>query len=382
MGAAPQISVAAGSSPVTSARPPLCLHAANYNVLQVITPSRYSGAERVLVRIADRLVDRGHRMTSVISRHNPALSEMRAAGLTIEPLAIGGKANVLAPWRLAAAARQVKAELLHTHLSTASWWAGWLDRCGGPPSVGHVHGFTSAAWHRQQTHLIAVSQAVKDHLVAQGIAAEKVTVIHNAIDPSDVRPQRSPSAVRAEFGADRGTRVVGCFAHLSEKKGWRELMAAIPQILKEFPRTHFWCVGDGPLRRELQAAAQQGQFTSSVRFTGFRRDVADLMNAVDVVALPSHREPCALVLMEAALLAKPIVACRSGGSPEIITDGQTGRLAEPRDAGSVAAAIKSLLDNPVDAVRMGRLGHDRAVSEFTWPRFLDQLEAVYGYVAG
>jgi hypothetical protein len=82
---------------------------------------------------------------------------MRAAGVELETLGIGGKANLLALPRLAHAARRHQATLLHSHLSTASWWCGWLEQLGGPPSIGHVHGFTSALWHRWQTHLIACS---------------------------------------------------------------------------------------------------------------------------------------------------------------------------------------------------------------------------------
>ena len=99
------------------------------------------------------------------------------------------------------------------------------------------------------------------------------------------------------------------------------------------------------------------------------------------MALPSHREPCALVYIEAALLAKPIVACKSGGTPEIVAHGETGLLTPPFQAPAIATAINTLLDNPRQAAHMGRRGKDRALVDFTWPRFFRQLEKAYERVA-
>jgi glycosyltransferase involved in cell wall biosynthesis len=310
------------------------------------------------------------------------LDEFAAAGLDVKPMAIGGKVSLWAARYLEQAARTFQADFLHTHLSSASWWAGWSERWGGTPSLGHVHGFTNAAWHRQQSHLIAVSQAVKDYLEAQGIAGERITVIHNAADADDMRPTRLPAAVRESLGADVHTPVVGIFAHLSAKKGWLDLFAAIPMILASEPRAQFWCVGAGPLDQRLHKAARRGGFQDAVRLTGYRRDVADLMRAVDVVALPSHREPCALVFIEAALLARPVIGCRSGGTPELVADNETGLLVPPRDPESLAKAILTMFQNRVQAQTMGRRGRERALDQFSWSRYLTELEKVYDGMRG
>ena len=89
----------------------------------------------------------------------------------------------------------------------------------------------------------------------------------------------------------------------------------MPAILAAVPNTQFWILGQGELKSELEQQARAGGYLGQVRFAGFRRDAADIMHAIDVMALPSHREPCALAYIEAALSAKPIVACRAGGAP-------------------------------------------------------------------
>ena len=346
-------------------------------VLQVITPARMSGAEMQLVRMTPRMIARGHDVLTVIKRSSPAIAEMRRLGVAAKRRRISGKANLLALPVLAKAVRSHGAEIVHSTLSTASWWSGWLERLGGPPSIGHVQGFTSALWHRQQTHLIAVSHAVKQHLVNQGVSADRLTVIHNALSPDDFYATRDPLLVRAEHGADAHTPVVGTFAHLSTKKGHRDLFAAMPAILRELPQTQFWIVGQGDLWRELHTIAQKTGVLNNVRFLGFRRDVANLMNAIDVMALPSRREPCALVYVEAALSRKPGIACRSGGAHESIEDGQTGLLVPARDSAAIADSLLTLLTNQDRATRMGQAAYERAVGLFGWDRFIYTLEQVY-----
>jgi glycosyltransferase involved in cell wall biosynthesis len=346
-------------------------------VLQVITPSRMSGAETQLVRMTARLEERGHSVATLVKSGSPAIREMRRMGL--EPIArrISGKFNPASLALLARVAHQHRADIVQSTLSTASWWSGWLERSGGPPSIGHVQGFTSACWHRQQSHLLAASQAVKQDLVNQGIPPERFTVLHNAISPDDFFATRDPLLVRAELGADTDTPVVGTFAHLSPKKGHRELLDSIPTVLRQLPKAQFWIVGEGPLWKDLHLLAERTGIMSNIRFLGFRRDVANLMNAIDVMALPSRREPCALAYAEAALSRKPSVGCQSGGAPESIADGDTGLLVPVGDSAALAESLLTLLTNRDYAARMGRAGYARAVGIFGWERFIHTLERVY-----
>lgn len=346
-------------------------------VLQVITPSHMSGAETQLTRLTHKMTARGHYMPTLVKHGSPVIDHMRRLGLNPESARIAGKANMLAALLISRAARRHQVDLVQSNLSTASWWCGWLETMGGPKSVGHVHGFTSAQWHKRQSHLLAVSGAVRDDLVAQGIPGNRVTVLYNALEESEFRPTRSPVAVRAELGADESTPVIGTFAHLSIKKGHRDLFAAMPRVLAKFPKTQFWIVGRGDLRAELEQTARAGGYLESVRFTGFRSDAVDVMNAIDVMALPSHREPCALVYVEAAVLAKPIIACNAGGGPESVAGGETGLLVPPQNHVELADAILKLLDNRDYAHRLGRSGRERAAELFNWDRYTTTLEGVY-----
>jgi glycosyltransferase involved in cell wall biosynthesis len=347
-----------------------------------------AGAETFLARLMRR-ASLDQFVSHLVTSRSRANRELLAANLPFDRLPIGGKANLLAVPRLALAAHRFQADLLHSHLSTASWWCGWLERFGGPPSIGHVHGFTSAQWHRQQTHLIACSNAVRQDLVAKGINADRITVLHYPVDPNDLRPTRSRADLRREFGAEVDTPVVGTFAHLSPKKGHRELVQAAALVINCLPKAQFWCFGDGPLRGELQRTARELGIADRFKLFGFRRDVPDLMQAIDVMCLPSHREPFGLVYVEAALAEKPVIACNAGGAAEVIADGETGLLVPPpapnadpanRQVNALADAIFTLLDNRAIATVMGQQGRELALSRFDWPRYIENLRAVYDRV--
>jgi glycosyltransferase involved in cell wall biosynthesis len=357
-------------------------------VLHAITPSKMAGAETFLARLMRR-ASLDQFVSHFVTSRSCANAELLAANLRFDRLRIGGKANLLAIPMLALAARRFQADLLHSHLSTASWWCGWLEQLGGPPSIGHVHGFTSAKWHRHQSHLIACSNAVREDLIKKGIVGERITVMHCPLDASDMLPTRSRVDVRRELGAEHDTPIVGTFGHLSPKKGHRELIQAAALVLNCLPRTQFWCFGEGPLRSELEQTARELGITDQFKLFGFRRDVPDLMQAIDVMCLPSRREPFGLVYLEAALAEKPVIACRAGGTPEIITQGETGLLIPPPSGAAdsansqitaLADAIFRLVDNRTDAAAMGRRGRDLALSRFHWSRYVDQLRGVYDRV--
>lgn len=334
-----------------------------------------------LARLAPRLAERGH--------HAPVLCNSRGGGrrelahfldeANVRMIArpIGGKASIRALFNLWRVVKSENCRATHSHLSSASWTSGWLDRMG-VPSVGHVQGFTSAMWHRNQRQLIACSQAVKDDQIARGIPAERIEVLPNPVDPSDIILTQDPMKLRAELGVPEGAPLFGGVAHLrSEKKGWQEWIEAVPQVLQAVPDAHFWIAGQGPLRPQYEALAHELGVAHRVKFLGFRRDVADVMNALDVMALASHREPFGIVYVEAMLLGKPCIACDAGGAPDVVQNGETGLLVPPRNPQKIAEAMIHLAQNRDKAKEMGAEGREYALEHFGWQKTVEKLEQIY-----
>lgn len=354
---------------------------AQLTVLHAITPSKMAGAETFLARLLRHSAGGPVEHRCVMSTGSAVIEEFRAAGVEAKPLGIQGKANLLAVSRLAKAARECGAALIASHLSSASWWCGWLERLGGVPSVGHVHGFTSQRWHSHQSHLVACSHAVKQDLVDKGVAASRITPLHLPVAEEDLKQTRSRAEVRRELGVDELTPVVGTFAHLSLKKGHFELVKAARRVLDEMPNAQFWCFGGGTLHSEVQAEAEALGISDRFRLLGYRRDVPDLMRAIDVMALPSHREPFGLVYVEAALCGRAVVACQAGGAPEIVQHRETGLLVPPKSPPELAEAILELLGDRVQAERMGRAGGEFCRERFRWDRYVEVINGLYEAVA-
>ena len=134
------------------------------------------------------------------------------------------------------------------------------------------------------------------------------------------------------------------------------------------------------MRDSLELTARKLGISDRFKLLGFRRDVADLMPAIDIMCLPSHREPFGLAYIEAALAGKPVIACDAGGVPEIICHGETGLLVPPQNVASLADAIFTMLDNRDAAAAMGRRGRELALDRFGWSSYLSRLAEIYNRV--
>lgn len=315
---------------------PLC-------VAHVITPSRLSGAELYMITLAERLNARGHR-NLILCKHRalPVIEECRARGLDVQGVPLYGKLDLLAPRRLARLLIQEGADIVHTHLSSASLWGAFAARRAHLPVLATVQGQNTALWYRFADLLIANSEAVRQHMIAQSIPPERVVVVHNAVDLSAFQRRLSPAQAKRGLGLDPQCLVIGTAAHLSPKKGHDDLLAAALSIAPRLPHAHFAFLGEGPMRPQLERTARAAGLADRVHFLGFRRDVAAVMSAYDIFALASWWEPFGLVFVEAMALGIPVVTTRGGGAPEVVADGETGLLVPARDPQALADALLRL----------------------------------------
>jgi phosphatidylinositol alpha-1,6-mannosyltransferase len=187
------------------------------------------------------------------------------------------------------------------------------------------------------------------------------------VDVEMFRPDLDGTSFRGRLGIDDGRPVVLAASRLVARKGHDVLLAAWPQVVAEHPRAVLLIVGDGPMRRRLEAKAGTLHLDESVRLLpGVAwEDMPEVYAAADVFALPCRTrlgglEPEALgiVFLEAAASGLPIVVGNSGGAPETVVDGETGYVVDPRDPGNVAARIIDLLDDRAAAAAMGVAGRD------------------------
>jgi glycosyltransferase involved in cell wall biosynthesis len=157
------------------------------------------------------------------------------------------------------------------------------------------------------------------------------------------------------------------------------LIEVAAELRGEFPDLRVLICGDGPEERKgaLRAQARQLGIGDAVIVLGQRNDVANVLEAVDVAVLASDYEGLPLSVMEYMGAARPIVATRVGGVPELLDDGVHGLLVEPRDRAGMVAAIASLLRDPEHGRELGARAAERQAAKFTFPAMVQQVEALY-----
>ena len=170
-----------------------------------------------------------------------------------------------------------------------------------------------------------------------------------------------------------------CLGRLQRQKGFDLALSALASIIDRFPATHLIIAGDGPERGSLERQVADLNLTGAVDFVGWISpdNVLALIGSVSMVIMPSRYEGLPLVGLEAALMARPIVASRISGLSEIVLHEKTGLLIQPEDTEGLADAIVFLLAHPEAAVQMGRAGRSRVQELFSWEHCVEAYDTLY-----
>jgi glycosyltransferase involved in cell wall biosynthesis len=260
----------------------------------------------------------------------------------------------------------------------------------GKPFVWHLRDLMSKAHfnrvHRclaigaanvSTTSVIANSFATKQAFVESGGRESKVTVIYNGIESEPFNGSDSASSrrIREQLGLQDAS-IVGAFSRLAPWKGQHTLI----QALETIPNAHVLLVGDALFESDrsyvehLHALTKNLQMQDRVHFLGFREDIADVMQACDIVAHTSvSPEPFGRVIVEGMLSARPVIATNAGGAAEIIQDGETGLLVAPGESLTLANAIREILEDPSKSEKLSRNGRQYALRRFTLDTMLSGI---------
>ena len=226
--------------------------------------------------------------------------------------------------------------------------------------------------------IIACSNAVAQRLSKEErISKNKFLVLHNIIRPQKFIVNYTKDEVKIKLGLTPDDTVIGYVGCLSQVKGPFYLLEAFKKILSSYPKAKLLVVGDGPLKAMLKTVSEEKGIGNSVLFMGFRRDVPQILKAIDVFVLPSTGEGFGISLIEAMYMGLPCVATNVGGIPEVVENGSTGILVPPANSEALAKAIKELLDKPELAKKYGAAGKKRVLENFTADKYIEKLENLY-----
>ncbi|MFA7561972.1 MAG: glycosyltransferase family 4 protein [Methanoculleus sp.] len=228
-------------------------------------------------------------------------------------------------------------------------------------------------------HITAVSSTLRREAMGlYRIPEWKIDVIHNGIVPDLYQADVDPEAVKRDYGFDPDSSLILFVGRLAWQKGPDMLVDAAPTLLREHADGQFAFIGEGEMRRDLEARAR----SLPVRFLGRLSDAdyVSLLNASDIVAIPSRNEPFGLVLLEAWSAGRSVVASDVGGLSENIEHGTDGVKVRPRPD-SIARGLSRVAGSPEKALAMGREGLDKVKKEFLWTRVGERTEEIYRKIA-
>src|SRR5262245_780409 len=362
--------------------------------LHIDTARTWRGGQNQVLLTVNGLREIGQR-AALVAHPGGELRRRAAEGLELVPLAPRSEMDFTAAWRLARVIRKLQPDVIHAHdahgvalASLALSLGAAAAPKGEPPLVVsrrvdfHLRGNSFSRWkHRQVDCFIAASEAIRQMLLADGVPAERTVTVHEGIDVERVAGA-PPVNVHEAFWLPHDAPVVGNVAALVPHKGQRHLIEAAHLVVQELPDARFVILGEGELREPLEHLVKAHHLEKHVLLPGFRTDVFGCIKGFDIFAMSSVTEGLGTSLLDAMACARPIVATRAGGIPEIVDEGVNGLLVPPRDHTAMADAIVRLLKDAGLRRRMGDAGFARVGERFTVERMVASTAAVYARVAG
>lgn len=355
-------------------------------VAHVCTARGWRGGEQQALNLACGMQARGLKALVIAQPASPMAERARAAGLPVRELAYRGEWDLWAAWKLSRILKAEQAVLAHAHDGHAVMLAGLSSKLAGIPALctRRVDFALRGAWkyRRWMKRIICISGAIRNICADGGLPAERMPVVLSGIDIARIRDAKADiPALRAGFGEmakDEKKLFVLNVASLTDHKGQKYLIDAMPYVLRKVPNAKLLIAGVGELEFELKAQANELALDKDVlEFTGFREDVPALLHMCDLFVMSSHLEGLCTSAMDAMAAGKAVVATRAGGLPEVVKDGQTGVLVPAREPQALAEAIVDLLHDHKKRERMGQRGQEVASLHFGFDRMVEGTLQVY-----
>jgi glycosyltransferase involved in cell wall biosynthesis len=361
-------------------------------VLHLITELNVGGTETALARLMAHL-DRERFEPSVACLYGgdgPVAETIRELGIPVTDLGMAHRWRLDALWRLYRLLRSERPTILHTWLFHANVPGRLLGRLARVPIVisGERTMGMESRWRYALNRItqsladriVCVSPQVADFAIRRvGIPDDKVVVIPNGLYLPDFECLPGRQEARLALGLPVAGALVGVVARLDPVKRLDVLLQAL--AMQEDVSAVI--VGYGPEEHRLKALVGDLGIEGHVRFAGHQRDVRPWLAAMDVFVLSSDWEGMSNALLEAMAAHLPVVATATGGTPDVVVDGETGFLVPPGDPPALARALGRLLADPGLRDRMGQAGRHRISESFSIDQMVELIESLYeGLLAG
>lgn len=301
---------------------------------QVLAGAEHGGAENFFVRLTSGLGRvPGITEKAFIRDHAHRMATLRQRGVETEGFRFGSKIDLIDSWRFRSALKRWQPDVVMTWMGRASQ----ATPKGNYVLVNRLGHYYNLKYYRKADYWVGISKGICQHLIDGGMPADKVVHIPNFADETPVTP-----LPRDSFNTPPDRPLILAAGRLHINKGFDILLQALQQI----PAATLWLAGAGPEAAALKALCHDLGLDDRVRFLGWRTDVTTLMRTADVFVCPSRHEGLGSIVMESWAHGCPIVATRSQGPGEVISDGVTGLLTPIDDVAALAEAVNRVLAAP------------------------------------
>lgn len=362
---------------------------AKLRVLFINSIQMWGGAEVWLMDVMHGLQDRGHQV-ALFCRPNTVLERnARAEGFDVTAIPMRSDFDPLTIWQVWRIIRRKRIQILCTNMDKELRFGGLAAKLAGGVAVIPSREVDyplknrlryRLTYNRLADYILANSHATKQTLLrdAPWLDPARIEVVHKGIDPAPyLAGAAAGRAVRRELGIAAKDKVIGFVGQIIERKGIADIVAGMPLVLEQMPEARFLFAGEGKLLGFVQQRIAEYGIADRVILTGFRKDVPAIMNAIDLLLLPSIVEGFGYVLVEAMAASKPVVATNVSSIPEIVQHEHTGLLIDVHAPDQLAAAAVRILRDPALAARLGEAGRQRVLQNFTIERMVAQTEAIF-----
>ena len=292
--------------------------------------------------------------------------------------------------------RRIQCDILHTHTAKAGILGRIAGRIAGVPVI--IHGLHGSTFHpfvpqparfiyrqlekltaRFTDKIISVSSILSEKYILSGVGTtDKYTTVYSGMQLDKYLNATMPNSKLLEtLGILPDEKVIGTISRLEPRKGISYFLEMAKEVKKTIPTCKVIIVGEGYQRKELEVIRDKMGLTKDVLFTGYRKDIPELLSIFDVFILTSLWEGLPRVLVQAAAVGKPLVAFNVDGVPEIVKDNYNGFLIQPKNTQQLSAKVIYLLENPEIAKAMGRKGRDIVEDKWTIETMVSQTGNVY-----
>ena len=361
------------------------------SLVHVDTARDWRGVQAQVEALVRGLVRRNHRITLVTPRNSDLARRLADAPIEMAFDAPRGEWALWAGHRLRRLVRARRAVIVHAHSARAHAvaWLASSRRFSPPIAVSRRVDFpVGRNWLSRSKYLhpccyyLAISTAVRDVLIRGGVTPDRIFLVPSGVDPAKFSYQTDRPAIRRSLAVGDDEFLVCNVGALTDHKDHATLIQAAQIALAEAPRLRFIVLGEGELRATLEAQITRLDLGDRFRLVGFQDNVEPYLAASDLFVLSSHLEGLCTSLLDAMLLKLPIVATRAGGVGDIVVDGETGLLVEPRQSEALAHAIVRMTRDSDLRAQFATAGARRVREHFSIERTIALTETAYRKILG